>query len=450
MRKSIKSFIAVVTFILGLLFSSLTFAESNIPAATSDFYVNDFANVFSEEEKARLMDNAVKLSNDGIQVVVTTVVSLDGNTIENYALEMYNLYGIGKDDMGLLILLSTGDRQIRIEVGKAMEAYIPDSKAGRFIDKYAIPFLRENKFNDGLINLQEALISQITTDVEKDLQTSQAVTSFEMESKNLQTSVSTKKVENHFNTNFFLHLGIGFIIGFVLVQLAAILGRKNSKKQREIDLLSAQLKICVEEKNAKIQEISFLQSKIDNLCKEKNRLFSNYQSISDKYNDLLGRYEKVQILYPTADNEVTKMIEEEIRQMDISVAKEVDLVIQKIINLPASKDIISELEKARNMYLNLNQRQQGYVQSDINKLKLLYDESLLLKQNYDKMKKEEEEAERRRKRKKEEEEAEFRRRRKEEDRRRRSHSSFGSSSHSGGHHGGFGGHSGGGGASRGF
>ena len=147
-RKSINSFITLVTLILGILFSSLIFAETNIPSATDDFYVNDFANVFSAEEKTRIMDNAVKLSNEhnGVQVVVTTVISLDGNTIENYALEMYNLYGIGKDDMGLLILLSTEDRQIRVEVGKAMEAYIPDSKAGRFIDKYAIPFLKENKY----------------------------------------------------------------------------------------------------------------------------------------------------------------------------------------------------------------------------------------------------------------------------------------------------------------
>lgn len=438
-RKSITNFITLVTLILGILFSSLIFAETNIPSATDDFYVNDFANVFSAEEKTRIMDNAVKLSNEhnGVQVVVTTVMSLDGNTIENYALEMYNLYGIGKDDMGILILLSTGDRQIRVEVGKAMEAYIPDSKAGRFIDKYAIPFLKENKFNDGLINLQEALISQIVTDIEKD-QTIAA--SSENEVENLQDSSSSK-------VNMEM---LDFYIVLVSVLLVLIFFRKICQQQHEIDLLARQLNTFFNEKDAKTQELNELQSKIDTLCKEKNRLFSNYQSISDKYKDLLGRYEKVQILYPTADNEVTKMIEEEIRQRDISIAKEVDLCIQKIINLPASKDIISELEKARNCYSNLNQRQKTYVQSDINKLKLLYDESLLLKRNYDKMKKEQKEAELRRKRKKEEEEAEFRRRREEEDRRRRSHSSFGSSSHSGGHHGGFGGHSGGGGASRGF
>ena len=438
-RKSINSFITLVTLILGILFSSLIFAETNIPSATDDFYVNDFANVFSAEEKTRIMDNAVKLSNEhnGVQVVVTTVISLDGNTIENYALEMYNLYGIGKDDMGLLILLSTEDRQIRVEVGKAMEAYIPDSKAGRFIDKYAIPFLKENKFNDGLINLQEALISQIVTTIGKD-QTLAA--SSENEVENLQDSSSSK-------VNMEM---LDFYIVLVSVLLVLIFLRKICQQQHEIDLLARQLNTFFNEKDSKNQDINELQAKIDNLCKEKNRLLSNYQSISAKYNDLLDRYEKVQTLYPTADKEASKMIEEEHRQRDISIAKEVDLGIQKIINLPASKDIISELEKARTCYLNLNQRQKTYVQSDINKLKLLYDESLLLKRNYDKMKKEQKEAELRRKRKKEEEETELRRRREEEDRRHRSHSSFGNSSPSGGHHGGFGGHSGGGGASRGF
>ena len=156
MRKSIKGFIAMFILVLGIFqLSTVVFAKPNIPSATSDFYVNDFANVFSTDEKVRLIDNAVTLSDEheGIQVVVSTVESLDGNTIENYALEMYNQYGIGKDDMGLLILLSTGDRQIRIEVGKAMEPYINDTKPGSFKDKYSIPSLKENKFNEGLINL---------------------------------------------------------------------------------------------------------------------------------------------------------------------------------------------------------------------------------------------------------------------------------------------------------
>lgn len=169
MRKSIKNVIAMFLFVLFVLsLSPVIFAEVSIPSATPDFYVNDFAEVFSEDEKDRLMDNATSLadSHDGIQVVITTIKSLGGNTIEEYSLEMYNSYAIGKDDMGVLILLSTEDRQVRIEVGLAMEAYINDSKIGRLIDNYAIPSFKEDKFNEGLIKLQEAFISEIVTSIE--------------------------------------------------------------------------------------------------------------------------------------------------------------------------------------------------------------------------------------------------------------------------------------------
>ena len=182
MKKSIKSFIVVFILFVGLFQSSaVVFAQSNIPNATSDFYVNDFAKVFSADEKSKLMDNAVTLSNEhnGIQVVVTTVKTLDGDSIENYALQMYNQYKIGKKDMGILILLATKDRQIRVEIGRAMEMYVTDSKAGRFIDKYAYPYLKKNQFNTGLMKLQEALINEVISATSKDEVTDSSKTSTE-------------------------------------------------------------------------------------------------------------------------------------------------------------------------------------------------------------------------------------------------------------------------------
>lgn len=150
----------VLSCLVLLLVSSIlpfvAYAETAIPDATSQFYVNDFADVFTDEEESRLMDNAVALADeyDDIQVVVTTIKSLDGSSIENYALNMYNNYGIGKNDMGLLILLSTGDRKIYVATGLAMETYFPDSKVSRFIDDYAIPYLAGNKFNEGLTKIK--------------------------------------------------------------------------------------------------------------------------------------------------------------------------------------------------------------------------------------------------------------------------------------------------------
>lgn len=500
MRKSIKSFIAFFILVLGIFqLSTVAFAKTNIPSATSDFYVNDFANIFSTDEKTRLIDNATTLSDeyDGIQVVVTTVESLDGDTIENYALEMYNLYGIGKDDMGLLILLSTRDRQIRIEVGKTMETYINDSKAGRFIDKYAIPSLKENKFDEGLINLQEALISQIITDIENE------------NTENVQSSDS----ETNLDFLFILGTLVVICVIVVIIVLIVILVRKviakSREKQQTINTLTKQLETskqnAIEIKNTATKKINMLQTKINNLSEDKNILISNYQDLENKYKTLEDRYDRVQFLYPTADKDVTNMIAEEIRQRDIALAKEVDLVIHKVIDLSPSKDIVSELDNAKTCYSRLNQEQQSYVKSDINRLEQLYNESLRLKQDYDRIMEEEKKKKLAsvavasitaiissisigkarhlkklkdaksiydnldssvlpyfdksvadeldklyREAKQDKEEEERRRKKQEEERRRRiqssSHSSFKSSSH----YGGFGGHSGGGGASRGF
>ena len=75
---------------------------------------------------------------------------------------MYNQYGIGKDDMGVLIPLVTGDRDVRMEIGTAMEAYINDAKAGRMIDKFAIEHFKNNEFDQGLIELQDGTFKEIT------------------------------------------------------------------------------------------------------------------------------------------------------------------------------------------------------------------------------------------------------------------------------------------------
>ena len=500
MRKSIKNLSMTMLILLAtLLFSTVAYA-AEIPAATDEFYVNDFADVFTAEEEERLLDNAVTLAeeSDGIQVVVTTVESLDGDSVENYAVEMYNQYEIGKDDMGLLILLSTGDRQIRVEVGRAMEAYINDSKAGRFMDEYAIPYLSENKFNEGLINLQEALIDEIVATVEA-------------ESESAQTTQDSESASSAIGDIFG---GILIAIVLIVIVLAVItlvkkIIAKSKKKQQEIDSLRHQLENT---KSDFKQETNNLKGVINSLLAEKGTLNTAYDTLKNKYATLNDRYERVKILYPEADQKVSDMIKEEIRQKNMALAKKVDEIIGRVINLQASKDIVQDVKIALDSYSRLTKEQRAFVESDISRLKKLYDESVELKKEYDRI-----QEEKRRKKaaadalssinsiiagitigksmhlrklkdamaiynnldagskeffdksaldrlnklyrdakrdKEEEEEAERRRRaearRREEERRRRMTSSNHSSFGGGSHHGGFGGRSGGGGASRGF
>ena len=155
----------IILLVLGFLFiPTCVFAKIKVPTQTNEFYVNDFADVLTDKQEKELVEKAKNYaqSNNGIQVVITTVKSLDGETLEYYAHDMYNQYKIGKDDMGVLILLVTQDRDIRMEIGTAMEAYINDAKAGRMIDMYAIDHFKKDEFAEGLIELQDGTFKEIS------------------------------------------------------------------------------------------------------------------------------------------------------------------------------------------------------------------------------------------------------------------------------------------------
>lgn len=58
-------------------------SADNIPKHTDEFYVNDFANVFSKEQKDELTSKAktfAETQTDGVQIVITTINSLDRST----------------------------------------------------------------------------------------------------------------------------------------------------------------------------------------------------------------------------------------------------------------------------------------------------------------------------------------------------------------------------------
>lgn len=362
MRKSLKNFgvTFLALFLMLFQFSTIVFAKTNIPQATDEFYVNDFANVLSDEEEKLLLDKAVTLAeeSDGIQVVLSTVESLDGNSIENYALEMYNQYKIGKDDMGLLILLSTGDRQIRIEVGKAMEAYINDSKAGRLMDEYAIPYLKDDKFNEGLINLQESLISEVTKSVAADSETSQVA---------LTTSDNSIK-EKPLKYMFYIFLFLD-----IIMLISIIYHRNKIKKQNIIEK-----ELANSEESLK-KEVSELKASIGRLKKEKENLLKNFEFLQDSYNTLKDRYKRAQIFYPDVDKKVSDMIQEELRKKNMAIAEGVDKTIEKVINLQPNKDIVPKLKNAIACYSSLSKEQKAFIKSDISKLEKLYNESVTLK-----------------------------------------------------------------------
>ena len=75
-------------------------------------------------------------------MVTVTVKSLNGEEPADYALNLGRQWGVGQkdNDNGVVILLSTAERQIYIAVGGGLEGALPDSKTGRIIDDYGLSY----------------------------------------------------------------------------------------------------------------------------------------------------------------------------------------------------------------------------------------------------------------------------------------------------------------------
>jgi uncharacterized protein len=73
----------------------------------------------------------------GAEIAVLTIPSLKGDSIENFALRTFEDWGIGKkfESNGVLLLISTGDRSARLQVGYGLEPYITDAYAYSLLGK---------------------------------------------------------------------------------------------------------------------------------------------------------------------------------------------------------------------------------------------------------------------------------------------------------------------------
>lgn len=150
-----------------LFFSLLIPINANaIVNQTYDFYVNDSANVLSQETEKYIVEKSSSLYKyNGSQIVVVTVKDLEGMSIETYATTLFNNWKIGDKEKnnGLLLLLALNEREFRVEVGSGLEGILPDGKTGRYQDNYLIPYLKENKWDDGIKSLYDAFYNDLSS-----------------------------------------------------------------------------------------------------------------------------------------------------------------------------------------------------------------------------------------------------------------------------------------------
>jgi uncharacterized protein len=97
------------------------------------------------------------------QVAVLTVSTIGDASIEEYAVEVFNAWKLGRKDKdnGVLVVIAPNERRMRIEVGYGLEGTLTDAQASRIIRDLMTPRFKEGDFNRGVADGVHAVIATL-------------------------------------------------------------------------------------------------------------------------------------------------------------------------------------------------------------------------------------------------------------------------------------------------
>ena len=150
----------VISFVLLLLFATPVIAYYDL--GSPEGYVNDYTNTLTYEQKDALESKVSTFEQESTnEIAVVIIDSMKGDYIENFAVKLFESWGIGKEkeDNGVLILVSMSERQMRIEVGYGLEGSLTDAQASWIIKNVMVPNFKENKYYEGIDQSVDKIIA---------------------------------------------------------------------------------------------------------------------------------------------------------------------------------------------------------------------------------------------------------------------------------------------------
>jgi uncharacterized protein len=135
----------------------------NIPDKPQNF-VNDYADVLNVGDKNALenkISNFEKQTTDEIAVVI--IPSLDGDTIENVAQNIFSKWGIGKKykNNGVLLLVAMAEHKTRIHTGYGVEGDLTDLATSYIQSEIITPAFREGNYYSGIDGALDKIIESL-------------------------------------------------------------------------------------------------------------------------------------------------------------------------------------------------------------------------------------------------------------------------------------------------
>jgi uncharacterized protein len=143
----------LLAFGLWLLIAFGSHAQDLQPVpALADRVIDQTGTLQPEQRQALVAQLAALEKEVGSQFVVLLVRSTQPEDIAAYAQRVGDQWKIGRRTVGdgLLIVVATQDRKVRIEVAKTLEGAIPDLMAKRVINEQITPAFRQGDYAGGL------------------------------------------------------------------------------------------------------------------------------------------------------------------------------------------------------------------------------------------------------------------------------------------------------------
>jgi uncharacterized protein len=146
--------------LLLILGSPALASEPKFPPLTGR--VVDDAGVLSASTQSQLTDMLADHERaTGQQVVVVTLDSLQGCTIEDYGYQLGRYWGIGQKgkNTGAILLVAPKEHKVRIEVGYGLEGQLTDAISATIIQNYILPSFKRGDFDAGVLAGTKSILS---------------------------------------------------------------------------------------------------------------------------------------------------------------------------------------------------------------------------------------------------------------------------------------------------
>jgi uncharacterized protein len=150
-----------------LMFACFAFSAFALDVPNLETPIMDKANVIDSTDERVLNQKLTNLSNEtGIQVAVLTIPSLEGEAIESYSMKVAENWKLGQkgQDNGVLLLVSIGDRELRIETGYGVEGDLTDTKCGLIIRNVITPHFKNGDYSAGIVDGVTAIVENVAVD----------------------------------------------------------------------------------------------------------------------------------------------------------------------------------------------------------------------------------------------------------------------------------------------